>query len=265
MRWQVFTVLFFVLMAGLAPLLTRQNPMHADENAQLQPPNAEHLLGTDLLGRDVLTRLLYGGQRTLFTAGLATLLAAAMGASLGIGAASGRAVSDQIISAGINIFLAFPTILIALIILTIWGVGPLQVAVAAGFSQIGAFARISRTAAFQVRSQTFVEAGYAIGATRWHVTRFYILPNIQPTLFAYTAVTFCYCLLNVTTLNFLGLGGEPGAADWGVMLAEGRAAFLQAPWIGFAPGLAITLLVGAIISMVNQVNAGGYSAVVNSG
>jgi ABC-type dipeptide/oligopeptide/nickel transport system permease subunit len=263
MRWQIVTILFFVFIALLAPFLTRQDPMHANENAQLQPPNTEHLLGTDLLGRDVMTRLLYGGRRTMLTAAIATILAAIIGAALGIGSAIANAIGDQIISAGINIFLAFPTILIALIILTIWNVGPLQVAIAAGFSQIGAFARVSRTTAHQVRSQLFVESGYAIGATRWHIVRFYILPNAQATLFAYTAVTFCYCLLNSATLNFLGLGGEPGVADWGVMLAEGRAAFLQAPWISFAPGLAITLLVSAIISLVNQVNANNYSAIAN--
>jgi peptide/nickel transport system permease protein len=260
MRWQQLVILFFCATSLLAPILATENPMHADANAQLQPPDANHLLGTDILGRDVFSRLLYGGQRTLLITGVATSTAVIIGGLLGLISGTASNFGNYVLSGIINMFLAFPTILVALVMLTILGIGPIPLAIATGFSQIGAFGRISRITAIRIRSQMYVESGYAVGATRWHILRFYLLPNAQSVLTSYAAITFGYCLLNSTTLSFLGLGGEPGVPDWGAMLAESRVAFLDAPWLGVVPGLAITLMVWAIISWVNQANVANFQS-----
>ena len=260
MRWQPLVIFFFCAISLLAPVLATENPMRADTNAQLQPPGAIHPLGTDMLGRDVFSRLLYGGQRTLFIAGMATLTAVIIGGLLGLASGITNSFGNRVLSGVINMFLAFPTILVALVVLTILGIGPIPLAIATGFAQIGAFGRISRVTAMRIRSQMYVESGYAIGATRWHILRFYILPNAQSALTSYAAITFGYCLLNSTTLSFLGLGGEPGVPDWGAMLAESRVAFWDAPWLGIVPGLAITFIVWAIISWVNQMNVATFQS-----
>jgi peptide/nickel transport system permease protein len=260
MRWQPLVILFFCAISLLAPVLATENPMHADANSQLQPPSVNHLFGTDMLGRDVFSRLLYGGQRTLLIASIATLTAVIIGGLLGLACATATEFGNFILSSIINMFLAFPNILVALIMLTILGVGPIPLAIATGFAQIGAFGRISRITAIRIRSQMYVESGYAVGATRWHILRLYIFPNAQSALISYAAITFGYCLLSSTTLSFLGLGGEPGIPDWGIMLAESRVAFLDAPWLGIIPGLAITLIVWAIISWVNQASVANFQS-----
>jgi peptide/nickel transport system permease protein len=260
MRWQPLILLFFCAISLLAPVLATENPMRTDANAQLQPPGINHLLGTDMLGRDVFSRLLYGGQRTLLIASVATLTAVIIGGMLGLAAGIAGDLGNYVLSGIINMFLAFPNILVALVVLTILGIGPIPLAIATGFAQIGAFGRISRITAIRIRSQMYVESGYAVGATGWHILRFYIFPNAQSALISYTGITFSYCLLNSTTLSFLGLGGEPGIPDWGVMLAESRVTFLHAPWLGIVPGLAITLIVWAIMSWVNQITVANFQS-----
>jgi peptide/nickel transport system permease protein len=261
MRWQPLVILFFAAISLLAPVLAPQNPMRANTNEQLQPPGASHLLGTDTLGRDVFSRLLYGGQRTLLIASIATLTAILPGGLLGLASGTATNFGNQILSSVINMLLAFPNILIALVILTTLGIGPLPLAIAVGFSQMGSFGRICRITAIRIRSQMYVESGYVIGATRLHILRFYILPNAQSALISYAVITFSYCLLNSTTLSFLGLGGEPGIPDWGVMLAESRVAFLDAPWLGIGPGLAITFMVWAMISWANQADIATFQPI----
>jgi len=255
MRWQIVVLGMVVVMSALAPDLAPYDPMQTEPAIQMQQPNAEHVLGTDLFGRDVLSRLLYGGQRTLFVAGLATYLAVTIGTAVGMAFAITNDWSSQILSAFTNAFLAFPNLLLAMVVLTMLGVGVLPLILATGVAQIAPFARVIRSTVIGVSMEMYVESGYAIGATRLHIVRFYILPNILPTALTYAAVTFAYCLLNSAALSFLGLGGEPGIPDWGIMLAEGRVAFRDAPWIALAPGLAITVTVWSINSLVGNLLA----------
>jgi peptide/nickel transport system permease protein len=129
------------------------------------------------------------------------------------------------------------------VILTLLGRGIVPLSLAVGIALIASHARLTRSAVIQVRSMAYIEAAQAVGASRWHILRAYILPNIQPTLLAYTAVIFSYSILNGAALSFLGLGSEPGVPDWGAMLYENRATLLTAPWASLAPGVAITLTV----------------------
>jgi peptide/nickel transport system permease protein len=245
--WLPLVVLVsIVVLTIFAPVIAPADPMQTEAAIQLQPPGREHWLGTDLLGRDVLSRVLYGGQRTLFVAALATILAIIPGSLVGLIAGMIGGKLDSTIMMVLNAMLAFPGLMLALVVLTVMGGGVLSLAVATGFAQIAPFARITRSAVIAIKGMGYVEAAEAAGANRLYIARSHILPNVQAILLAYTGVVFSYSILNGAALSFLGLGGEPGVPDWGVILAEGRTAFRAAPWIGLAPGLAITLTVWAV-------------------
>lgn len=241
-------LLLFVLVA---PLLAPDDPMRTDTINQLQPPNHDHLLGTDLLGRDVLSRALYGGQHTIMIAALATAIAFVPGILLGL--LSTLNVADRWIAILINAVLAFPGLLLALLIMTLLGQGALSLALATGITQIAPCARVTRSAVVSVWSLGYIDAARGLGATRLRLIMAHVLPNILTTLLAYTGVIFAYAILNSAALSFLGLGGEPGVPDWGVMLYEGRQAFRSAPWIAVAPGFAITLTVILVNRAADQI------------
>lgn len=241
MRALIVFVALMVLLVVIAPLLAPADPMRTEPARQLETPGNEHLLGTDLLGRDVLSRALVGGQHTLLIAAAATLIAVAPGVLLGL--LSVFSAADRIVGVLLNALLAFPGLLLALLLLTLLGQGALPLALATGCTQIAPCARVVRSSVVSVHALGYVDAAQALGATRLRIVTRHILPNVLPTLLAYTGVIFAYAILNSAALSFLGLGGEPGIPDWGVMLYEGRQAFRRAPWIAAAPGLGITLTV----------------------
>lgn len=254
MRALLVLVGLLVLVVLVAPIFAPYDPTRTDTTSQLEPPGVDHLLGTDLLGRDVLSRTLYGGRHTLLIAALATLTAVVPGVVLGLLGASGRA--GRMIGVLLNGLLAFPGLLLALLLLTLLGQGALSLAMATGITQIAPVARITRAAVVSVRSLGYVEAARSLGATDFRVVINYILPNILTTVLAYTGVVFAYAILNSAALSFLGLGGEPGVPDWGVMLYEGRQSFRTAPWVAAAPGVAITLTVILVNRAADCIRAG---------
>jgi peptide/nickel transport system permease protein len=255
MRWPTIAFGSILLVTIFAPIFALQDPAHTEPAIQMQSPSFEHILGTDFLGRDVFSRLLYGGQRTLLVTTLATSLAIIIGSGIGLAAGIAASWLDAVLSTLINALLAIPNLLLALVILTLLGAGGSALIVATGFTQIAPFARVIRAATKSVLAQPYVEAGYAIGLKRWHILIYYIFPNICNILLAYGAVTLSYCLFNSAALSYLGLGGGLGVADWGVILAEGRNTLYDAPWVAIAPGVAITLTIWSINSLFDQVSA----------
>jgi peptide/nickel transport system permease protein len=234
------------------PLLLSTDPMQTNPESAMQPPNSLHLLGTDHLGRDVLSRVLYGGHRTLVMAFLATGLAAVPGTLLGLLAGYSSSWADRLIGLYVNAVLAIPGLLLAMIVLTLLGQGLWPLTLATGVAQVAPFILVVRGAVITIRTTGYVQAAEALGATRWRIILSHILPNIRPTLFAYLGVTFAYTIINGSGLSFLGLGGELGVPDWGVMLAEGRGFFRTAPWISIAPGAAITIIVMTVNSLADH-------------
>lgn len=252
------TASFFVLLIILGvvvigPLVVRTDPLTTHPEDQFLPPGLRYPFGTDLLGRDVFSRVIYGGRSTLAVAALATLLAAGAGLLLGGIAGIAPAAVDRGLMMLFNALLAIPGFVVALVVLTLMGRGTLPQVVALGISQVAAAAYVTRTTIHTIRSAGYIDASASLGATRAHLLWFHIVPNSMPTLLAYAGVVFSYMLLNGAALSFLGLGNEPGSPDWGVMLAEGRAAFRSAPWIGAAPGLAITLTVWAVNDLADRI------------
>lgn len=242
-----------LIVVMLAPFITSLDPMKTNPSQQFQPPSAIYLLGTDSLGRDVWSRVLYGGQSTLFMAALASVITIVPGVALGLIAGAGHRWFDLIIGTLTSALLAVPGLVIALVVLTLLGRGILSLSIAIGLSQIAPCTSVTRGAVQAVRSLIYIEAGYGLGATRRHILLHHILPNIQPTLAAYAAIIFGYSILNGAALSFLGLGGELGTPDWGIMLSEGRVAFRIAPWIGIAPGLVITATIWSANALADHI------------
>lgn len=252
MRLPLITLITVVVITTLAPVLTGADPMHTDTGIALQAPSLQHWLGTDAFGRDVWSRTLYGGRHTLLLAGLATLAAAVPGTLLGLSFGWRR---TRTADAFLNAWLAFPGLLMGFVLLTLLGQGVAPLILATSIAQIAPFAVVTRAAVLVVQPQEYITAAQAAGANSRHILRYHVLPNIRPTLLVYMGVVFGYCILNSAALSFLGLGGEPGIPDWGVMLAEGREALRAAPWIAFAPGIAITLTVMAVNRLADALNA----------
>jgi peptide/nickel transport system permease protein len=247
-KWLSAIILgIIVSLTIFAPVLSPIDPMTTDAAAESIPPAQTwtHPLGTDRFGRDVLSRALYGGQHTLLIAFGATTVAIIGGAALGLLSAINRQ-TDVVITILINAMLAIPGLLIAFVVVTLLGQGEFALALATGLAQISPFARVVRGAVMNLQSAVYVEAATALGATRWRILLRHILPNTAATLLAYGGAVFSYCILNSAALSFLGLGAAPGAPDWGVMLADGRAGFRTVWWVSLVPGLMITLTVWAV-------------------
>jgi peptide/nickel transport system permease protein len=242
------------LLVVLAPWLATHDPRHAEPAAQLLSPSRDHWLGTDLLGRDVYSRVLYGGRRTLSVAALTASITLGPGLLIGLLAGySGRLV-DQSLMTVMDALLAFPNLLLALALVALLGSGFYQIALAVGVAGIPAYARVTRAAVLEAKVYLFVEAARALGARPGGILFRHILPTIAPTLLAFAGVTLSWAILNSAALTFLGYGGEVGAPDWGVMLADGRQAFRTAPWVAVAPGIALSLTVFALNLLAGSLN-----------
>jgi peptide/nickel transport system permease protein len=234
----------------IAPLFAPYDPMATDAARGLLPPDAAHPFGTDLLGRDVFSRFLYGGQRTLVIALGATAVALLPGLVLGIGLGISPRWLDAVGGVLLNAVLAFPGLALALIVLTLLGQGWLPLTLATGLAQIAPCARVTRAAVLSVRHAGYVEAARAAGAGTARVVWRHMLPNVLATALAYGGVIFSFSILNSAALSFLGFS-ETGVPDWGMLLAEGRQAFRVAPWVAAAPGAGIAL----VVWVVNRVTA----------
>jgi ABC-type dipeptide/oligopeptide/nickel transport system permease subunit len=254
MKWTLIPLGLIAAALIFAPQIAPYDPMQTAPDQTMQPPGVEHPFGTDAFGRDVFSRLLYGGQRTLAITIFATTTTVLAGLCLGLVASAAGGWFERMALSFINALLAFPSLLLALIILTLLGTGAVPLALATGLSQVGAYARIVRSAVIAVHPALYIEAALVMGADSRHIFLRHILPNIQPTITAYAGVMFSYNLLNSAALSFLGLGGAPGVPDWGVMLADGRAVLRAAPWMSLAPGIAITLVVMAVNHLASGIN-----------
>ncbi|MCC7448982.1 MAG: ABC transporter permease [Anaerolineae bacterium] len=249
-RWRTILPLLalgaIIVVSLLAPLIAPHDPLQTYSGEELRPPSARFPLGSDLLGRDVWSRVQYGGRLTLTVAVTALLIAVVPGLVVGTAAGYCGGKVDQLLSALIDALLAFPGLLLALSIVAIIGNGPLQVACAVGFAGMPAYARIVRSAVLAVKSRPFVEAAWAVGATPRRILLAHLLPNMFPTLVAFATVILSWAIVSAAALNFLGFGGELAAPEWGTMLAEGRQAFRVAPWAALAPGAAIMITLLAV-------------------
>ncbi len=251
------SLLLLMCIVGLvlaAPILATHDPLLTNPDAQLVPPGTTHVLGTDYLGRDVWSRLLYGGQRTLFLAAAATLTAVIPGTLLGLLAGSLPDNLDALLQAVVNAWLAFPALILALVILTLLGSGDSALILAVGLPQIAYQTQVVRSSTRRALSQPYIDAARALGASERHIITRHLWRAVQPAALAYGGLLFGYCIINAAALSFLlGLSANPSAPDWGNMLAQGRNSFRMAPWVAITPGLMITLTVLAVNRLVDSI------------
>lgn len=236
-------ILIFMLMAVFAPLIAPYDPYRIDENAVLSPPSAEHPLGTDSFGRDVLSRMVYGA-RISFKVGLISV-GIALAAGVLIGAAAGyygRWV-DAALSRVIDVLFSFPDILLALVIMAVLGASLTNVMIAIGIVYTPIFARITRGAVLEIKGSLFIDAARVLGAGRLTILRRHILPNVMAPIIVQTTLSLAFAILAEAALSFIGLGVEPDTPSWGIMLNEGKNWMEAAWWIAVFPGAAITLAV----------------------
>lgn len=245
-----------VLMSALAPWLATHDPRDTQPDDQFLPPSQGYLLGTDLLGRDVFSRVLYGGQRALMIALLTMGVTLLPGLLIGLVAGYGGRWLDALLMTLMDALLAIPGLLMALALVALFGYGLPQIALAVGIAGIPAYARVTRAAVIEARALPFVEGARAIGAQAPGILRRHILPAVAAPLLAFAGVTLSWAILNSAALMFLGYGGDISAPDWGVMLRDGRQAFRVAPWVALAPGAALSLTVFAINLLASSLN--GY-------
>ncbi|MHB0875064.1 MAG: ABC transporter permease [Anaerolineae bacterium] len=235
-----------LLAVSVGPLLVRQDPNAADARQVLAAPSSAHLLGTDNLGRDVLSRLLHGGRASLAAGLVAVGCAVLLGVAFGIVAGYSSGAADIVIGATADILLAFPGLLLALLLAWLWGKGIDKAALAVGIAGAPVYMRVARASVRRVRRAPYVRAAEAIGARPLRVLLRHVLPNIAGPLLALVMLDLGWAVLHVSALSFLGVGVRPPAPEWGAMLSEARTYFRAAPWLGIAPGGAIALTVLAV-------------------
>lgn len=236
-------ILFFLLLAILAPYLGLPSHTRGDFRMVLQGPQPGHWLGTDEMGRDLLSRLVWGSRISL-TIGVISVF---IGASIGIpiGAVSGYfgGKVDIVIQRYIDIMLAFPGILLAIILISVLGVGLNNVMIAVGIVSIPTYTRLVRGTVLQLKNRDFVEAARAIGRSDTAIIFRHILPNCLGPVFVQSTLQVASAILWAAGLGFLGLGAQPPIPEWGTILSRGRDYLMVAPHISTFPGLAIMLVV----------------------
>lgn len=234
-------ILAVLFMAVVAEIIAPYRYDEVDLSRRLQPPSERHFFGTDYLGRDVFSRVIYGARIALWVGLLVVLVEASIGVTLGILAGYYNGALDKIISALTDMLWAFPPIVLALAIVMVLGPGITNVAFAIAVVSWAPYTRVVRAKTQSLVNREFVIAARAIGESDVSIMFRYIIPNVLPTLIVLATLTVPSAILYATALSFLGFGAQPPTPDWGAMLSEARDYIFVAPWCALFPGLFITL------------------------
>jgi ABC-type dipeptide/oligopeptide/nickel transport system permease subunit len=232
---------FIVLIALLVPLLPIQDPLLPDYDQIMQSPSSGHFLGTDLHGRDQLSRLLWASRTSLLVGIVATLMAVSAGIVIGGLAGYSGSIIDSLLMRFSDIFLSFPAILGAIAIMAILGPGRQNIFLAIALFTWPVFARLFRSTILSVKERTFVRAARVLGSSNMRIFIRHVMPNSAGPLVSYTAMAVAGAILAEAGLSFINLGVQRPNPSWGMMLAESMGQFEQAPWLILAPGTAVTL------------------------
>lgn len=238
----LLVLLVLVVVAVGAPWIAPYSPTAQDINNMLSPPGAGHLLGTDDLGRDIFSRLIYGAPATVYASMLAVSVAVAIGLPVGLIAGFFGGWTDDIISRVIDTFLSFPAIVLAIAVTGALGIGLTNGMIAVGIVMFPALARIVRARTLIVRQELYVDASRCFGAPAWHILWRHLLPNALPPIIVQVTLLLAAALLAEASLSFLGLGIQPPNPSWGAMLARAYQYMEIAPEQMYAPGLAILVV-----------------------
>lgn len=241
-------ILFVVLvgMAVFAPLLGRYDPIEQDIINQLQPPSADHWIGTDTFGRDIWSRLLHGARVSLIIGIVSTLIAMVIGSFIGLIAGWFGGRVDAIVMQAMDALLAFPNLILGLIIVAMLGPSMTNIIIAIALPSVSPFARIARAPTIVFKQREFVDACRAMGFSDTRILSVHVLPNILPEIMVMGTLWFANAIRTEASLAFIGLGVKPPTATWGGMIREGFETLLDSPWLAIAPSIAILLVVFAL-------------------
>ncbi|GHE76717.1 ABC transporter permease [Amycolatopsis deserti] len=224
-------------------LFTSYSPYAGDPDASFAAPGAEHWFGTDRLGRDLFARSVYGAGTTLTATLFAVLIGFGLGSLLGLAAGFAGGWADTAIMRVVDVFLAIPNLLLAMVIVSVLGYSTNNIALAVGISSIASFARVMRAEVLSVASRDYVRAAYGLGVRRLGVVVRHIVPNSLSSVLALAALEIGTAILSVAGLGFLGYGAPPPEPEWGLLVAEGRDFVAVHPWISLLPGVALAAVV----------------------
>jgi peptide/nickel transport system permease protein len=237
-------VLVLVLVAAMAPVLAPADPAALGTAAdRLSPPSGKHLLGTDLLGRDVLVRLIHGSRVSLLVGWVSVMVAVLLGTVVGLSAGLGPRWVDRILMNTTDAFLAFPRIFLILLLVSLTTPSLLLVMTVLGLTGWMGVARLVRAEALSLRERDFVAAARGLGLSPWRVAVAHVLPNLLPTVIVAATLRVGGAILAESFLSFLGLGAQEPVVSWGAMIQQGRDHLLEGWWLTTFPGLAIALTV----------------------
>jgi peptide/nickel transport system permease protein len=239
-----------LLIAVLAPLIAPQDPNDSSVLSVSQPPSAEHLLGTDSSGRDLLSRVIYGSRTALLGPLIVVVLSTLIGAALGIASAWSRGWLDAVIGRFFDFTFAFPAILLALVCVAVLSPGLGTAAFAITIAYIPWIGRLVRAAALQEVSQPYVEALRTQGMGSWRICVYHLVPNVWPFIAAQATTMFGYAMIDLAAMSYLGLGVQEPTADWGLMVSSGQASIASGhPQEALLAGMCIVIAVVTFITL----------------
>ena len=235
----------FAMCALFAPLLAPYDPLVQDLGSRLRPPSSEHWLGTDSLGRDIASRILYGARISLVIGMVVVASAGVFGTFVGLVAGYAGGLVDEALMRLTEVFLAFPALILAMAIAGALGPSLTNAIIAIAAVTWAVYARLTRGQILSLRRREFVEAARAIGASRVRIVWRHLLPNVLAPLMIQASFDLGSSIIAAAGLSFIGFGAQPPTPEWGVMISEGRNYISTQPWLSLFPGLAILLAVGS--------------------
>jgi len=236
-------VVFFILVAVTAPLISPYDPIATSWAAVRKPPSAAHLFGTDDIGRDVLARIIWGSRASLLAGLVSVMLALAVGVPIGLFSGYAGGALDGTIMRLIDAMLAIPFLILAIALAAFLGPSLTNAMIAIGVTQMPVFARLTRAQVLSVKHEDYIEAARAVGNPQIRIVLRHIFPNIVPPLLVQATLATAMAIIAEASLSFLGLGQQPPSPSWGSMLNTAKNFMAQAPWMAIWPGLAIFSLV----------------------
>jgi peptide/nickel transport system permease protein len=239
-----FLVLLVVVSWAFVPwLFTAYDPAAGDTAEKLLPPSAAHWLGTDHLGRDLVARIVYGTSSSVASALIAVAIAVVIGGLIGLVAGFFGGWLDVALARIVDVLLAIPSFLLAVVVVSALGFQTINAAIATGVSAVAVFARVMRSESLKVRQAVFVESSALQGGSRWHILIRHVLPNASRSVLALAVLQFGVSILVIAGLAFLGYGDPPPASDWGLLVSAGKDYLVSSPWLVYAPAAVIVVVV----------------------
>ncbi|WP_234893730.1 ABC transporter permease [Agrobacterium vitis] len=245
-----FAIIALVIAWALAPgLFTSHSPVIGVPAQKLLAPSAQHWFGTDQLGRDLYARVVYGTASSVTSALIAVVIGVVVGGLIGLLAGFLGGWVDIVLARLVDMLLAIPSFLLAIIVVTALGFTTTNAAIATGVSAVAVFARVMRAEVIKTRQATFVEASFLLGGSRWYILLRHVLPNASRSLLTLAVLQFGLSILVIAGLAFLGYGDPPPASDWGLLISIGKD-YLKWPWLVDAPAFAVI----ATVLSVNRIS-----------